>query len=310
TWVSVATGFKKTVALGDDGNMYYSGQNSSTTLTKVALPKGSKTWKKVTATYGYFGGIDNRGIAYINETNPKASFTKIDPPKGQTWECFRMTHDHAHYLITNTGDLYYIKGKSSNKQRLHFGYKWKVATANNNGAFGITTNNKLYTWNKNNTGDPTQISVSGSNGFIDVSGVYNAQQALSIEGDLYTWGEDNAYGKLGHGTSVTKLTSPTKIAFADNMSYHYISVGHYHMVALSTRNKISAWGNQSGGLGNGMSQSYVPIEVARPTSRFSRMIFSIKDFFTPKQNRQHSHDEYDSHGEFVLDERGEPVLAE
>ncbi|MGL4956269.1 MAG: Ig-like domain-containing protein, partial [Bacteroidales bacterium] len=298
SWVTVASGLQKTVALGDDGNMYFSGRSLYNTFTKVGLPSGSKTWKKVTASLEYFGGIDDRGIAYINGTSPKESFARIDPPQGQTWEYFKITHTSGnwstfviHYLITNTGDLYYVNGKSSNKQRLHSGYKWKAATADWSAAFGIMEDNKLYTWNYSSS-SPSPISVSGTNGFIDVSASWYAQQALSLEGELYTWGTDRySKGKLGHGTSVTQLSSPKKIVFADNMSYHYISVGHEHMVALSTRNKISAWGYQKGGLGNGMSQSWVPVDVPRPTSRFSGMVFSIKDFFTPKQNTQHLHEE-------------------
>ena len=62
---------------------------------------------------------------------------------------------------------------------------------------------------------------------------------IKTDGSLWTWG-DNTYGQLGNLTIVSQVVSPIQIGTAN--SWNAISAGGGHMLAISTTNKLWAWG--------------------------------------------------------------------
>lgn len=101
----------------------------------------------------------------------------------------------------------------------------------------------------------------------DVSGGGAYWIALSGDGTVYSWGTNSSSsGYLGYGNT-SSSSSPRKVAVSgtpmEGKTIKKIAAGYLHALALSTDNKIYAWGNNTtGALGDGTtSTSFVPVEV-------------------------------------------------
>ena len=105
----------------------------------------------------------------------------------------------------------------------------------------ITTNGDLYTWGKNDYGQlglddidditdrHTPTKVTGLSNIVAVSlGRYHSA-AITTNGDLYTWGE-NDYGQLGLD-DITDRHTPTKVTGLSNIVA--VSLGEYRSAAIT-----------------------------------------------------------------------------
>ena len=137
---------------------------------------------------------------------------------------------------------------------------------------GITSEGRIYTWGYNDfgqLGDGTTIdkyiptvtsyytidvgvnSLPVSEEIKKVSlGRDRNSAALTIEGNLYIWG-DNHFGQIGDGTTIDRLL-PTKIN--DYLSLVYgediidISLSGSHSMALTSKGRVFTWGYNGGGI--------------------------------------------------------------
>lgn len=144
----------------------------------------------------------------------------------------------------------------------------------------LTDNHEIFTWGYNEyyqlgTGDivnrtlPTNITSSfnldESDFFIQIETGYMHTVALTNDGKVYTWG-DNEDGQLGTGnTDVYQMP----VDITDNFELQldekiiYIDSGNYHSSALSSLGRVFVWGDNSvGQLGTDeYSDTTLPIDL-------------------------------------------------
>jgi uncharacterized repeat protein (TIGR02543 family) len=149
----------------------------------------------------------------------------------------------------------------------------------------LTSSGRMFTWGNNSFGGlgdgtttsksiPTEITsrfnlgVDESISSISLGHYYSS--AITSTNRVFTWGWNN-YGQLGDGTTTSK-TTPNEITSQFNLavdeSVESVSLGGYHMSAITSAGRILIWGRndyQQLGDGTGVNKS-TPIEI---TSRFS-----------------------------------------
>jgi uncharacterized repeat protein (TIGR02543 family) len=146
----------------------------------------------------------------------------------------------------------------------------------------LTSNGRLFTWGWNYSGqlgdgttsnksNPREItsrfSLATGDQIIQVSLGYDYSAALTSSGRLFTWGS-NGYGRLGDGTTTSKLT-PTEITnrfiLATGDKIISVSLGEYHSAALTSSGRLFAWGdNDYGQLGDGTTiNKSTPTEITQ-----------------------------------------------
>ena len=137
-------------------------------------------------------------------------------------------------------------------------------------SMALSTAGDLYTWGWNANGQlgdntnvdkhvPTLITVPGVK-FSDIGAGSHHSMALSIAGDLYTWGW-NGNGQLGDNTTNGKKV-PTLIT-VPGVKFTDISAGNDYSMALSTAGDLYTWGDNSNGqLGDGSTNGrLIPVIV-------------------------------------------------
>lgn len=73
--------------------------------------------------------------------------------------------------------------------------------------------------------------------------------ALSDDGQLFTWGQNN-HGQLGLGLGFTEQSSPQRLKSLEGIPLAQVTAGGYHSFALSLSGAVFGWGkNSSGQLG-------------------------------------------------------------
>jgi alpha-tubulin suppressor-like RCC1 family protein len=145
---------------------------------------------------------------------------------------------------------------------------WRSVSSGSFHTCAIKTNNTLWTWGKNNSGQlgdgtiiqktvPTQVGTAQD--WSKISSGYTYTMCIKTDGTLWAWG-DNTYGQLGNN-SILPLNIPTQVG-TDN-DWSTVSSGAFHTLATKTNGSLWAWGfNNSGQLGDGTSANQiVPIRV-------------------------------------------------
>jgi len=149
---------------------------------------------------------------------------------------------------------------------------WKTVTAGYSYTVATQTDNSLWSWGENKSGQlgdgtvinnytPQKIGTA-TDWKIVVTGT-NHTVALKTDGSLWAWGS-NKEGQLGDGTSTNKST-PTRIGTATN--WQTVAAGNQYTIALKTDGTLWAWGdNYFGELGTGSSSgSSTPKQVGTAT---------------------------------------------
>ena len=164
-----------------------------------------------------------------------------------------------------TGDLVH---RSSPVQIGSF-TSWSSISGGNDGNYGLTSGNQLYSWGGNTFGDlglgditarSTPVLVSGGNSWSYVrGGAFNAA-ALTTDKRLFCWG-DNRLGQLGLGDSSPR-SSPTQVGSLNNWK----EISHFtsSVLALKIDGTLWSWGaNYTGELGIGIANSHrsSPVQI-------------------------------------------------
>jgi alpha-tubulin suppressor-like RCC1 family protein len=116
-----------------------------------------------------------------------------------------------------------------------------------------------YVWGYNNSGGLglghtarayQPVATHLPEGTVDVQGGVDFTVALTRTGQLYSWG-GNEFGQLGDGSTAARRT-PALVAVPKHTKVVAIAAGTDHMLALTSKGQVLAWGrNHRGQVGNG-----------------------------------------------------------
>ncbi|XAR73139.1 hypothetical protein NMG60_11007005 [Bertholletia excelsa] len=122
------------------------------------------------------------------------------------------------------------------------------------------------------------LRVSGlPNNIIKVSAGYSHSSAITVDGELYMWG-NNSDGQVGLGKKAAKLVSlPSKVECLTGVSIKMIALGCAHSIAVTDKGEALSWGGGgSGRLGHGHESSI--LGLLKSTSEYTpRLIKNLED---------------------------------
>ena len=234
TYVQVSAGYRHSLALGSDGNVYAWGHNGS-----GQLGDGTKT------------------SSYRNTPG------RVKTPDRNTYP--DLPEDFTYVQVSAGNDFSLALGSDGNV------YAWGH---NYNGQLGDGTTTDRNTPGRVKTPDRnTYPDLPEDFTYAQVSAGYQHSLALGSDGNAYAWGS-NGYGRLGDGTSTeqhapVRVKTPDRKTYPDlpaDFTYLQVSAGQLHSLALGSDGNAWAWGNNNRGqLGDGTtSQRTTPVRVRTP----------------------------------------------
>ena len=153
---------------------------------------------------------------------------------------------------------------------------WSTVNISDYHAVALKTDNTLWTWGYNNTGQlgtgdynhrssPVQISGAWTS-TVSMSGSNGSTLGVKIDGTLWSWGYQNG-GELGTGVVINTYGNvPVQVGALTN----WLSVNGtgYFVLALKTNGTLWSWGyNASGQLGlNDIVHRSSPVQVGALTT--------------------------------------------
>lgn len=138
---------------------------------------------------------------------------------------------------------------------------WYNVSAKGSRTVAVRCDNTIWVWGLNsgyvglndniNRSSPVQITSAPVTSYVQVSAGIDHTLALNKIGQLYIWGNNNAY-QLGTNDSVMR-SSPVQLSG----SFTQISAGNSHSLAVDSNSTLYVWGdNTIGQLGNSASLEY------------------------------------------------------
>jgi len=151
---------------------------------------------------------------------------------------------------------------------------WKSVSAGQYHCLATKTDNSLWGWGENSSGNlgigttssvPSPIQVGVAADWDKISAGNMASYAIKSNGTIWAWGY-NSNGQLGDN-STTQKTIPTQIGNATDWQMVNGAKGSYYATALKTDGSAWAWGiNNFGVLGDGtLVDKHIPNAIACPT---------------------------------------------
>lgn len=274
---SISMGAYHSSALTTEGKLYLWGENGS-----GQLGYGTSTYSNmpndISSQFNLFAGEKIQSVslgAYHSSalTTENRLFMWGNNNSGQLGNGFTLNSDTP---IDITSQFNLNEGETIHKVSL--------------GAYhssALTTDNRLFTWGRNNSGqlgngstanslvpyDTTaQFSLNEGEVIQDVSMGEDHSSIITSEGRLFMWG-NNEFGQLGNGDTVDS-NNPIEIEnseFSLNQGevIQSVSLGKEHSSALTSEGRLFMWGsNESKQLGivTAFVHMIIPIEI---TSRFN-----------------------------------------
>ncbi|KAL3721308.1 hypothetical protein ACJRO7_033755 [Eucalyptus globulus] len=119
---------------------------------------------------------------------------------------------------------------------------------NDHGQLGIS-DHKMYTT------EPVEVSGLPEE-IVEISAGYHHSCAITVDGELYMWG-NNSSGQLGLGKKSEKVVPvPTKVECLTGMFVKRAALGSEHSIAVTDEGDALSWGGgESGRLGHGHESS-------------------------------------------------------
>lgn len=265
TFLDVAAGNDRAVAIGNNGYLYAWGQgvfygvgdgttqNRTSPVQVSTQSTGLATFSAVSAGSGFTLALSSDGKIYSWGRNDKGQLgdgttqDRLTPVEVSTSLSFVAISagDHHSIAITENGQLFSWGGNSK-------------------GQVGISNNSDVLL--------PTAVSTasSGTRTFSSIAAGQQHTLALAFDGTLFAWGR-NYYGQLGDGTT-TDSNGPVLVdtSLVSGVTWVSIEAGMERSAALGDDGRIYSWGaNNYGQLGIGSTSS----GVTTPTSASSNASF-------------------------------------
>jgi alpha-tubulin suppressor-like RCC1 family protein len=269
-----------TMVLTSDNQVYTWGWNAygqlgngttNTAFTPVAVdlsPLGGKTVADFAGGAGYYlfrttdnsyfaSGYNAQGQMGTGFYDSCSVLTPVVLPAGKTFVSATAAR-YASAFLTNTGEIYTIGDFSFSA--LGWGPGGQVAWA-----------------------EPTPINVDksyfGGKTLVQITGGRMHAIGLTEDGEVYSWGIQNASGQLGKGNLVPS-TTPASISNSGALAGKTIvavASGFFHNIALTSEGQLITWGDNSAGqLGVGSTvTSTVPLLVAATPDMVGKRFCSV-----------------------------------
>jgi uncharacterized repeat protein (TIGR02543 family) len=236
----------------------------------------------------YAWGRNNSGQLGDNTLVDNSNPTLILFPAGETIRNVAVGYGHS-LAVTTTGQVFAWgrnavgqlgDGTTTDRRTptlisfdgpngLNDGETMRDVVAGGEYSHAVTTNGRVYSWGWNLVGQlgdgtttdrrtPTLISFTGLGSAetirnVDIGGAHS--MAVTTTGRVYSWGSNNR-GQLGDNTLV-KNSTPSLISFNglndlnDGETIRNVFLGGVHSLAVTTNNRLYAWGwNNQGQLGD------------------------------------------------------------
>lgn len=116
----------------------------------------------------------------------------------------------------------------------------------------LTENGELWVTGTNSAGELGQndtvnrsspVQIPGN--WIDVDMARNSAIGVKSDGTLWSWGNDQGVGKLGHGVASVNRSSPTQIGSDTDWASVYLGSSGAYSGALKDDGRLYTWGNSS-----------------------------------------------------------------
>ena len=124
-------------------------------------------------------------------------------------------------------------------------------------SMALASDGTVYTWGDNSRGELGNGSTTDPDSSVPVKANLNVTitaisagywhaMALSSDGTIYTWG-DNEYGQLGNGHTGVKVNASPAAVSSSGVTFTTISAGYDFQTALDSQGHAYAWGRNQGG---------------------------------------------------------------
>lgn len=125
------------------------------------------------------------------------------------------------------------------------------------------------------THEPLEVTAL-PNQIIHISAGYHHSSAVTVDGELYMWG-NNSSGQLGLGKRAAKrVPTPSRIDCLNDVQIKMVALGSEHSIAVTEEGETLSWGaGASGRLGHGHHSSL--LGILSSSSEFTpRLIKSLE----------------------------------
>ncbi|BDR54329.1 hypothetical protein KIMH_04400 [Bombiscardovia apis] len=274
-FIQIAAGNGFALALGSDNRIYAWGQNAMGQLGNGLTPSSNLP---VVVAQGELPA----GEHYVRIANSSLNTALALGSNGKLY-----TWGANQYGVLGNGSAI---TRSSTPVQVKLGaapddVQFKSMDMGYNHALAIDTNNVLYAWGANESG---QLGTGNTTGqrlpvlvntgalpagehFTQVSAGLNHTIALGSDNKVYTWGS-NATGQLGDDGGTDQL-APVQINQGElPISTHYtqVTATNFCSFALASNNYVYGWGDNSiGQLGNGSTAITQPTPMETPIIEFT-----------------------------------------
>ena len=285
TWKTSSSGLYHTAAIRSDGTLWTWGWNSTGQLgdgtttdrhvpTQVA-PSGdgfeSGTMTTLPWTFSSTSGTGYWSAAVTSKHT--GTYAAQSSPLWSVTGCSRETTcEKVAMQVTQNcqaGDVtfWYSVGSETNYDFLRFFVDdmvtpvatWSGSVPWTSYSYTVSAGTHTFKWDYSKDSsvntlpdaawvDDIVIPIAAPTTWQAVAAGWKHTLAIGSDGTLWAWG-DNAYGKLGDGTT-TQRNNPVKIG-ADN-TWEAVAAGYHHSVGLKSDGTLWSWGwNEKGQLGIG-----------------------------------------------------------
>ncbi len=255
TWTSASVGYLFTLAVGNDGNVYAWGLNSS-----GQLGNGTTTNSNTPVMVNLPGGVKARAVA---------AGTAFGLALGSDGNVYAWGLNSGGQLgdSTTTNSFLPVMVKMPS------GVTATAIFAGPAFSLAIGSDGNTYAWGSNGTGQlgdstttnssiPVRTLMPGGVTATAISAGSSFSLAVGSDGNVYAWG-GNGFGQLGNGTK-TNSSVPLKVDLPSGVTAKAVAGGRLFASAVGSDGNLYAWGdNLYGELGNDTVD--VPASNSLPT---------------------------------------------